>query len=160
MSDENTSGRTELKSLWESVLENEGAVRALRECALKGTSEYKGERLSNDNIIGLLRFCTAYYSWVVEIWGRTKGFCEHAEYLKNMREAGAYLAVRKSTTSKASVEDAKNEAFVASERERGAETEYRKLFTRVNAAKISLEKFIDMANALRYMKGKEWFGSE
>lgn len=152
-------GKSGTEALWKALLENEGAVKALRECALRGNSEYKNEKLSNENIIGLLRFATAYYSWVVEIWGRVKGFCEHAEYVRKMKEASSYLSVRRSGT-KSSVEDAKNEACISAEKEAGVEVEYQKIFTRINAAKISLEKFIDMANALRYMKGKEWFGSE
>jgi len=152
------------KSAQGALSEIEGVVTSLRRCFVSGKGslppqgQEEGKPLSIDDLAELSRYVAAYYSWAVTIWGALKGMFETAEQVRKLREANAFLDVKRG--SKIAVKEAEAEASAQIEDFINDEIDWRLLFNRANAAKLAFESFARSVDSLKYIRSREWSATE
>lgn len=140
------------------LAEIEDVVTAVRRCFISGTHTFsvndEPKTLTTENLAEMLMFVTAYYSWAVTLWGNAKSMAESAEQLRKLKEANAFVSVKKG--SKISVKEAEAEASGQVESFIEEEMDWRLVFNRANACRLALESFMKTIDSLKYIRSKEW----
>lgn len=140
------------------LAEIEDVVTAVRRCFISGTHTFsvndEPKTLTTENLAEMLMFVTAYYSWAVTLWGNVKSMAESAEQLRKLKEANAFVSVKKG--SKISAKEAEAEASGQVESFIEEEMDWRLVFNRANACRLALESFMKTIDSLKYIRSKEW----